>query len=200
MLRRRGGGTVDAIGAMLHRHRSNEFSVVLHINMPLRCAEPPHEVVVLSGDLSPDGVRVDGLLSHLDPQSTFWWTIERLQEAWLLIEQDALPWLEGASVPGSLIEHFEREFAREELKRAEVEGQSFLRRLTRGLTGQGASQRKGPYHQYLLWLAMLYEVGGDIERARDRLEAYASIAPLVGDERERIERHRRALAHAAAGG
>lgn len=190
---RRRGAVSQAVGAMLHRHRPEEFAVVLHINMPLRCADPPHEVVLLSGDLSATGVRTEGLLAHLEPGSTTWWPVVQLQDAWTRLQEEGLRWLERFADSGKLISHFEEEFTRERAVEAQRENDSLLRRAARRLIGRTSSRGKTPYHEYLLWLAMLYEATGDVNRAHNRLEAYARMSPLVGDERARLERHREAL-------
>lgn len=194
---RKGKAVSQAIGAMLHRNRPEEFSVVLHIYMPLRCVDPAHDVVLLSGDLSAHGVKIDDLLSHLKPGSTTWWPVERVEEAWTRIEQEGLAWLERFSNPESLIEHFEVEFAREESMPAGRQN-SLLRRLSAKLTGR-SSPRRSAHQQYLLWLAMLYEITGNIGQARDRLERYARMSPSMGDEAMRLTRHRQALENGVGG-
>ncbi len=178
---------------MVADHREGALNVQLNINMDLPCAEPPHRVVVLSGDLAPDRVRVFEPWVH-DPAHATWWPPDQSAAARDAVVQFGLDWLDRHSDAATLIRYFEEEYERHEAGQRARGSESWLRGLRRKLSGRPA--QRSAHHEYLLWLAMLHEVDGSLERAVDRLDRYAVAIEGRGPRSEapRLERHRAHLA------
>ncbi len=191
-LGRQVGSLEQAIGVLVSDDRQGAFNVQLNINMPLRCAEPLHKVVILEGDLAADAVRVREPWVH-DPAFSTWWLADKTTQAWAALRNAGLDWLERHSEVNTLVQYFEAEFDRYQ-RPLQPRKPSLLAKLYRRL-GVDNSPPKTAHYQYLLWLSMLYEILGDIPRARERLAAYSLEIQSRGirSEKERLERHRQAL-------
>jgi hypothetical protein len=187
------GPLKQAVEVLVNEGRDGAFTVHLNINMPLRCAEPPHDVILLEGDLSHSGVRVVEPWIH-DPELITWWRPTDMGAAWAALTQRGLPWLEEFADPWRLVSFFESEYARHESAERRPARTSLLARLT-GKRGPAPPTPPGAHFQYLLWLSMLYEVQGRLDMARARLESYAAVITerRIVSERDRLERHRELL-------
>lgn len=183
----------QGIGVLVADHRDGAFNIQLNINMPLRCAEPPHDVVILEADLAPRAVTIGEPWVH-DPAHATWWPPDQKHAAWEALLDLGLKWLDRYSDVATLTQYFEREYARHEEERLRRESPGWLAAVARKLRVVDPPKRTG-HLEYLLWLSMLYEVGGRLGLARERLTAYATaVAPRnIAGEAERLERHRRAL-------
>ncbi len=183
----------QGIGVVVADHREGAFNVQLNINMDLPCAEPPHRVVVLTGDLAPDRVRVFEPWVH-DPAHATWWPPDQLVAARDATARLGVDWLDRHSDAATLIHYFEEEYERHEAGQDAPGSEGWLRRLRRKVGGRPVP--RSAHHEYLLWLAMLYELRGSLEQARDRLDEYAVAIEARGlrTESARLERHRAHLA------
>ncbi len=183
----------QAIGVVVADHRQGAFNVQLNVNMDLRCAEPPHRVVVLTGDLAPDGVRVFEPWTH-DPAHATWWPPDQIIAAREAAVRLGVDWLDRHSDAGTLIRYFEEEHERHEAGQAALRSEGWLRMLR--LKASGRPVQRSAHDEYLLWLAMLYEVDGSLEQARDCLDQYAVAVEARGlrTESARLDRHRAHLA------
>ena len=188
---RQAGPLEQGIGVLVADHREEAFNIQLNINMPLRCAEPPHKVVILEGDLAADAVRIREPWVH-DPGLNTWWPANDTAEAWVALQNQGLDWLERNSDLNALAYYLEGEFER--YQHSPRSSASWLTRLARRF-GLAEAPPKPAHFQYLLWLSMLYEELGDLPRARERLAAYSAEIQARGiiSEADRLERHRRAL-------
>ena len=189
---RSAGPIVQAVGAMIAKNRGGAINIQLHLSMPLPCAEPPYEVILLSGDVSSIGVRVEPAWNH-DPKFATWWPPEAAGDGLEALVQHGIPWLEHYSELAVLAELFENEFQQYDDETRKRQNESLLARLRRRI-GMANQPPNHGYRQYLLWLAMIYESCGRIELARDRLEAFTATAQhLSVDEQGRLDRHREVL-------
>lgn len=192
-LGRDAGPVKQAVGVLVSDARGGAFNVQLNINMPLRCAEPPYEVVILEADVGADEVRIVEWWVH-DPRANTWWAPDQADAAWAMLNERGIPWLERFSDPRTLIEYFEREYRKHEDLRKRREAPPWPIALGRKLGLVGPPPRSA-HREYLLWLSMLYEAQGALEFARERLEAYVSGRGYraSAEEEDRLARHRRAL-------
>ena len=160
-LGRQAGPLQQAIGILVSDDRQGAFNVQLNINMPLRCAEPPHDVVILEGDLTANGITIREPWVH-DPVLTTWWQPEKIAEAWAAFRHRGLEWLDRYASLATLARHFETELER--YRRARTRKPSWLAVLGRrlGITDPPPRTREDGY---LLWLSMLYEEQGDLRGA-----------------------------------
>lgn len=190
---RRSGPLGQAVGAMIGGNRGGACNIQLHLTMPLRGADPPHEVIILNGDVAASGIRIEEAWRH-DPAFPTWWPPSQMDAARHAVLNLGLPWLERFSDLRVLTEYFEAEFRKWEAE--QLERPSFLTSLLRWVGLRGRPARTG-HHEYLLWLAMLYEERGLLDLARDRLEAYATETATAHrmsvHEEARLGRHRQAL-------
>lgn len=179
MIRGRDGITA-ALGTMLHERREDRFCVVLHVSHAFPFDDPPHDVILVSGGLTADGVRIDEP-GPPRPGSTTWWPVADVERAWEAVETHGLPWLERFSRVDALIEHFERG----------IEPRGLVETLRRFVRPD--ADVRPPRRKFLLWLALLYERDGELSPARDYLSRYVRAWGGVGGrkkaELKRIEGH-----------
>lgn len=183
----------QTIGVVVAEHRGHAFNVQLNINMALRCAEPPHLVVILVGDLAPEGVRVFEPWVH-DPSHATWWRPDQVDASRDALVRFGLDWLDRHADTSTLIRYFEGEYQRHEREQRARESGGWLRWIRERL-GMSSEQASAHY-EYLLWLSMLHELEGQVDRAQERLEEYAAAIEARGivAEAHRLERHRSFLA------
>ena len=190
---RRSGALKQAIGVVVSDTRGGAFNVQLSIDMPLRCAQPPHDVVLLLADIAADRIRIEELWVH-DPKLQTWWASDQLDQVWAALVERGIPWLNRCADPSVLVDHFELEYRRLEELGVCGETVSWPVSLGRRL-GLISSPPKTAHADYLLWLSQLYEELGEHRLAYERLHRYMTAhgARLSQEEKLRLERHRKAL-------
>ena len=65
------GLRTQAIAILIDPDRQHAFNIQLNINMPLRCAEPAYDVVVIAADVSQGEVRIEEFWGH-EPGFAIW--------------------------------------------------------------------------------------------------------------------------------
>jgi len=189
------GAIVQAVGVLVdEERREGAFNVQLNLNMGLPASEPPHDVVILSADLSRGDVRIQEPWVH-EPGFATWWSHDEMEASWTAFEEHGVPWLDRYGLPESLIPHFESEYRRLDEVHSKGSRSSRVRRALARL-GLGGPPTTPGYQQYLLWLSMLYEGEGKSQQAVELLDCYEQWAMKRGmkSEVERLARHRALLA------
>lgn len=184
---------MQAVAVMTAEHHGGGFNIQLHLSMPLRCAEPPYEVIVLSGDVSSTGVRIEHPWTH-EPSFATWWPPGSEGDGLEAVVQHGLAWLDHFSDLAVLTDLLEGEFQYFDDEARKHKNGRILTNLRRWF-GIGKKHPSRGHLQHLLWLAMIYEERGFLDLAWDRLEAYAAATAqhTSRSEQTRLNRHREAL-------
>lgn len=192
-MNRSAGPFVQSVGALIAENRSRAFNIQLHLSMPLRCAEPTYDVILLAGDASADNVRIEQSWEH-DPSFATWWPPGGAAAGLSAVIQHGLDWLDHYSEPELITDLLEQEFRSFDDEARHHQNNSLMGSLRR-LIGVSIQPPSRAHFQHLLYLAMIYEERGLIDLALDRLEAYttATTAYRSRDEQARLDRHRQTL-------
>ncbi len=178
------GFATQTVGVLINESRGGAVNVQLTVDMPLPLAEPQHNVVILSGDVGRDRVTIIEPWVH-DPGLITWWPPHEHNKAWAALSDRGLLWFRRFATGDALIKYFEAAFARHES--SHTSQPSWFDRIMR----RSAREVAPAHHQYLLFLAMLYEIDGNNALAFERIAAYAEEMKRRGikSELSRLERH-----------
>ena len=153
-MEREAGPRKQGIGIMEHRHRPGLFNVQLNILVPYEFADPPHDAIMLIGDLG----RGEIVTGHTHYAT--WWQKDESPAAWEVMETQGFAWLERYSAAEPLIDFFETAL-RDGLppppaQSPERPKRAWLKRaIAEIVTPPAPETPKVPIH-YHEWLALLY--------------------------------------------